>query len=302
MEAQIDVALPRVQVGPNPQHLVLGLFTDYWFGTEEYMPSPVLVEHLTEFGSTAANARSAIARLARRGVLEAEKKGRRTFYRLAPTAAHTLEQNQRRVVEFGTGDRAWDGLWTSVMFSVPEEQRDLRYVIRTRLRWLGYAPLYDSVWVSPHADPDQTVELLQGLDVANATVLRSKVMYAAHGGDPLSAWDIAAIGARYEEFIAEFAPLLDRAEHGRVGAAEALVARSHAKESWRELISVDPELPGSLLPQGWPVRRARHLFVGIYDGLGPLAEVRVRQILAKHDAALAREARHRTTTTPPPGT
>lgn len=302
MEAYVETAVdfPRAQVGPNPQHLLLGLFTDYWFGTEEYLPSAALVELLTEFANTQASARAAIARLARRGLLEAAKVGRRTFYRLAPAAARALEQTQRRVVEFRAGERAWDGSWTTVLFSFPDEQRDLRYVIRTRLRWLGYAPLYDSVWVSPHADRDQTVELLEDLAVGHATVLRAEVTYAAGPGDPLAAWDVEAIAARYEAFIAAHEPLLHRVEHGQVGTAEALVARTDVKDAWRELVSLDPELPESLLPRPWPGRRARALFAGIYDGLGPLAEARVRQIIARHDAALARTTRHRTTTSAPP--
>nr|BFE37539.1 PaaX family transcriptional regulator C-terminal domain-containing protein [Actinomadura rugatobispora] len=296
---QTDVDLPRVQVGSNPQHLVLGLFTDYWFDREEYLPSAALVALLTEFDNTEASARAAIARLARRNVLESTRKGRRTFYRLAATASHVLEQAQRRTVEFRARERTWDGSWTTVVFSVPDDQRDLRYTLRTRLRWLGYAPLYDSVWVSPHAAHDQTVELLQSVAVANATVLRSQVTFAVNRGDPLAAWDVAAIGAQYEEFIAEFGPLVDRVEHGTVGAAEALVARTSVKDSWRELVSVDPELPESLLPPGWPGRRAQRIFARIYDGLGPLAEARFRQILTKHEPELAPKARHRTTTSTP---
>ncbi|WP_254716805.1 PaaX family transcriptional regulator C-terminal domain-containing protein [Actinomadura sp. WMMB 499] len=293
---EVAVDLPRVQVGSNPQHLVLGLFMDYWLDRDAYLPSAAMVELLTEFDNTAPSARAAIARLARRNVLEATKKGRRTYYRLTETAARPLDQIQERVVRFRAEDRPWDGAWTTVMFSVPEERRDLRHVVRTRLRYLGYAPLYDNVWVSPRADRDQSVELLESVGVADATVLRSEVTYAAGGGDPLTAWDVDAIEARYAEYIAKFGPLLERVEHGRVGAAEALVARTDVKESWRELLSVDPELPESLFPPGWPGRRARRIFAGVYDGLGPLAEARVRQLVAKHDPELALLARHRTTT------
>ncbi|MBE1531187.1 PaaX family transcriptional regulator [Actinomadura algeriensis] len=293
------VDLPRAQAGANPQHLVIGLVTDYWYDREEYLPSAALVDLLTEFDNTAPSARAAIARLARRNVLETTKKGRRTYYRLTATAARPLEKIQERVLRFRAEERPWDGTWATVMFSVPDERRELRYVVRTRLRYLGYAPLYDNVWVSPRADRDQTVELLESVGATNATVLRSEVTYAAGGGDPLAAWDVDAIGDRYAEYIARFEPLLDRVEHGRVGAAEALVARTDVKESWRDLLSVDPELPETLLPSGWPGRRARRLFVRVYDGLGPLAEARVRQLIAKHDPELAHKTRHQTTSMTP---
>jgi phenylacetic acid degradation operon negative regulatory protein len=218
---------------------------------------------------------------------------------MTPGAARALEQSQRRMMEFGAAERPWDGLWTTVIFSVPDEQRDLRYVIRRRLRFLGYAAVHDGVWMSPHADHEQTVELLESVGVRNATVLRSTLTHAQGDGDPLTAWDLDAIRASYTEFIAESAPLLERVTRGRVGSSEALVARTAVKDLWRELVSIDPELPANLLPGEWPGRRARDIFARIYDALGPLAEVRVRQILAEHDPALAEQAGHRTTTRAP---
>jgi phenylacetic acid degradation operon negative regulatory protein len=296
MNGPTSVDLPRVQVGANPQHLLLGLLIDYWLGREEQLPSAGLVALLAEFGITPASARAAIGRLARRSVLDTSKQGRRTFYGLAPGAGRALVQTQRRVVEFGTGDRPWDGSWTTVIFSVPEEQRDLRYAMRTKLRWLGYAPLYDGVWVSPGADDAQTVELLESVGVVDATVLRSSVTYTSNGGDPLSAWDLVAIRRSYEAFIDEFEPLLRQVERGQVGAAEALVARTRVKDCWRELVSSDPELPENLLPSGWPRREAQRMFAELYDLLGPLAEARVRQLLSGPAPDLAPEVRHLTTT------
>lgn len=295
VQTLVDIDLPRTQTGANPQHLILGLFTDYWFGTDEPLPSAALVALLGDFGITPVSARAAIGRLARRGVLDVSKQGRRTFYAMAPDAARALEQSQRRIVEFGTGDREWDGLWTTVVFSVPDEQRDLRHVLRRRLRFLGYAAVHDGVWMSPHADHEQTVELLDSVGVGRATVLRSTVTHAIGHGDPLTAWDLDAIRAGYEEFDAEYAPLLERVTRGHVGSAEALVARSTVKDFWREIISTDPELPENLLPDGWPNPTARSVFARIYDSLGPLAEFRVRQLLTEHAPTLAERTSHRTT-------
>jgi phenylacetic acid degradation operon negative regulatory protein len=294
-----DVDLPRSQAGANPQHLLLGLFTDYWFLTADPLPSAALVALLGDFGITPVSARAAIGRLARRGVLEVTRDGRRTLYRMTMDAGHALEQIQGRLMEFGATDRGWDGLWTAVAFSVPDEQRDLRYVIRNRLEFLGYAAVYDGVWMSPHADHGQTIALLESLGVRNATVLRGTVAYAAGAGDPLTAWDLDAIAVAYAQFITQYSPLLDRVRRGQVGASEALVARTAVKDSWRELVSIDPELPANLLPGGWPGRQARALFAQIYDGLGPLAEARVRLFLTGHGPGLAGQASHRTTTHTP---
>ncbi|MEB8336206.1 PaaX family transcriptional regulator [Streptomyces endophyticus] len=297
MNAQIlaDVDLPRSQTGANPQHLVLGLFTDHWSATREPLPSAALVALLSDFGSTPVSARAAIGRLARRGVLEAEKRGRRTYYRMTQDTARVLEQTQLRMMEFGTPGRPWDGLWTTVIFSVPDEQRDLRHVIRRRLRFLGYAAVYDGVWMSPRADHGQTAELLRSVGVRSATVLRSTLTHTQGDGDPLAAWDLDAIGAAYAEFIARHRELAERTAAGQVGSAEALAARTKVKEEWLQMVSTDPELPADLLPDNWPGHAARALFAQVYDALGPLAEVRVRQVIAEHEPALADEANHRTT-------
>jgi phenylacetic acid degradation operon negative regulatory protein len=295
-DAAIQVDLPRVQSGSNPQHLLLGLLNDYWFGKPELLPSAALVRLLEEFGITPASARAAINRLARRGVLVASKRGRQTFYGLHPDAAQTLAQTQRRAAEFGVTDRAWDGTWTTVVFSLPDEQHDVRYVVRSRLRWLGFAPFYDGVWVSPGADEAQTIELLEQIGSVRATILRSSVAYSTDGGDPLSAWDLEAVRQRYVDYIERFTPVLQRVRGGRVDIAEALIVRTRAKEFWwRELISIDPELPQDLLPAGWPGKQGRQIFAEIYDSLGPLAELRVRQLFAEYDEALAAQVTHLTT-------
>ncbi|MEV1063963.1 PaaX family transcriptional regulator C-terminal domain-containing protein [Streptomyces sp. NPDC050263] len=290
-----DVDLPRAQVGANPQHLILGLFTDHWSATGEPLPSAALVVLLGDFGITPVSARAAIGRLARRGVLEADKRGRRTYYRMTPGTARVLEQTQRRMMEFGAPDRPWDGLWTTVVFSVPDEQRDLRHVIRQRLRFLGYAAVFDGVWMSPRADHEQTAELLESVGVRSATVLRSTLTHTQGDGDPLTAWDLDAIGAAYTGFISRYGDLASRTAAGQVGSAEALTARIEVKEEWLRMVSTDPELPANLLPGDWPGHRARAVFVQIYDTLGPLAEVRVRQIIAEQDPDLAGQANHRTT-------
>jgi phenylacetic acid degradation operon negative regulatory protein len=289
------VNLPRVQIGANPQHLIVTLLGDYWFGRKEHLPSAGLGALANEFDITSTSARAALSRLARRGLLDSSKDGRRTFYGLTPRAERVLNDGLDRIMGFGVDDRPWDGAWSVVIFSVPEDQRDVRHVLRTRLRWLGYAPLYDGAWVSPRASADDTAKLLDELDVASATLLTSQVVHTSTGGDPLSAWDLDDLRATYEEFIAEFGPLLGRVDAGDVGAAEALVARTRVMDVWRQFPNLDPELPEDVLPAGWPRREAHAIFAQVYDALGPLAEMRFQQILAEHEPSLAKFARHITT-------
>jgi phenylacetic acid degradation operon negative regulatory protein len=284
--------LPQPKTGTSPQHLVVTLLGDYWHGRREHLPSAALVQLLGEFAVSAVSARAALRRLVDRGVLESSRAGRQTYYGLTEQATSTILGNSLKITRFGAADRPWDGMWTIAVFSLPEPRRDARHRLRSRLRWLGFAALFDGVWVSPHATPDVVRDALADLRIGSATVLRA----TDSGGRPLSsAWALDELRLTYEHFIADAAPLLVRANGGGVGPAEALVARTRLMDVWRTLPALDPDLPAELLPPDWPRRRAHDAFAGLYDALGPVAEVRVKQVLAGFDANLPALVSHHTT-------
>ncbi|TYB57390.1 PaaX family transcriptional regulator [Nonomuraea sp. PA05] len=290
-----DVDLPRFQAGAPPQHLITTLLGDYWISRSEQLPSAALVRLAGEFGVSAVAARAALSRLARRELLESSKVGRRTYYRLTDRAADVLEDGRKRIMSFGLAQGAWDGTWVVAAFSVSEEQRDLRHALRSRLRWLGFAPLYDGLWVSPTAEADAAAAVLTELGVPVATVFLARALDLPGFRAPQEAWDFDQLRRTYEDFAAQYAPLLTRVRNGTVGASEALVARTGIMDTWRTFPNHDPDLPAELLPGGWPRSAARDVFVEIYDTLGPLAEFRVKQIVGEFEPALAElVAHHRT--------
>jgi phenylacetic acid degradation operon negative regulatory protein len=99
----------------------------------------------------------------------------------------------------------------------------------------------------------------------------------------------------YGALIDQYEPLVQRIAQGQVSAREALVARTAVIGTWRSFPALDPDLPDELLPGDWPRRAARQVFTEVYNGLGPLAVIRVRQILATSAPGLADLARHLTT-------
>jgi phenylacetic acid degradation operon negative regulatory protein len=294
------VDLPRSQSGSQPQHLLVTLLGDYWLDRKEQLPSAAMVRLVGEFGVTPVGARAALSRLARRGLLASSKVGRRTYYGLTERATGVLADGRQRIMAFGMRSERWGGRWTVAAFSVPEERRDVRHALRTRLRWLGFAPLYDGIWVSPHDVVDPALAALREVGVERATVMTSTVARdGPGGGDPIAAWDLPYLRKLYEEFVAGYQPLLERLRRGGVGSAEALIARTAVMDTWRNFPNLDPELPDELLPQGWPRRRAREVFAEVYDALGPLGELRVRQVLAEFAPELAGLVRHHTTGSAP---
>jgi phenylacetic acid degradation operon negative regulatory protein len=282
------VGLPRIQAGGSPQHLLLTLLGDYWYGQRAHLPSAALVALLEEFGVTGVSARAALSRLARRNLLEASKSGRNTYYGLSPRAAQVLSEGVAHILSFGARDKPWSGHWTVATFSIPEEQRDLRHSLRTRLRWMGFASLYDGVWVSPHDLVGDVAAVFGELGVVHATVFTATVGAGSPvAGDPIAAWDLDALRGTYLALIEEYEPLLERARAGQIGTKEALLTRTALMDAWRNFPNLDPELPAELLPGEWPRAWARSIFIELYDGLAGLAEARVRQVLTPYAPELA---------------
>ena len=283
-----ELDMPRFQVGFPPQHLLLTLLGDYWSKRCEPLPSAALVDLLAEFDVNPSGARAALSRLSIRGLLVGTKDGRNTFYRVADGFRHLLPYGPIHTRAFGKPRPDWDGMWTMVAFTVPEDQRRLRPMLRGRLQSLGFAPLYDGLWVSPHA-PDKELDI--ALEIAPAkscTVIRATELDDGQRLRVSSAWDLTELGDSYDEFIRTFRPMLRRLEHGQVSPTEALVSRTRATYRWFVFAVTDPDLPQTLLPNRWPRAAAHDLFVALVDGLASLAVERVRDIVSKYDPELGR--------------
>lgn len=277
----------------RPPRLLLTLLGDYWWRRTEFLPSAALVALLGEFGVSDAAARAALSRLVQHGLLETAKQGRRTFYGLSDRAARVLDDGARRIFQFGQDPPPWDGTWSVVVFSIPEHDRRLRDGLRGRLRWLGFAPLYDGVWVSPHDRVAEAVGQLAELSIKTATAFHSRA-FAGNPpeGRPQRAWDLSDLYVRYERFAQATRRLRDRIAADAMTPEDALIARTQLMDEWRSFPALDPDLPRELLPDSWPRARARDLFITTYDVLGPLAQTRVRQVIARHAPDLAERATH----------
>jgi phenylacetic acid degradation operon negative regulatory protein len=272
--------------------LVMTVLGDYWFGVDEYVPSAVLVAVLAEFGIGEDAARAAFSRLCREGRIERSRDGRRTAYRLAEAARAAAVERGRALVAFGAEPVTWDGQWTCVAYSVPESDRARRTALRVRLRGLRMGPLFDGLWVSPHAIVAEIHAALGQAGVEEAVVLRAAEVPRAGGSDLLDAWDLGALRVCYDEFGEVVAAIEARLGEGALPPAEALVARTDLMARWRTLAGADPYLPGVLLPADWPLAGARRRFADAYDALGPLGELRVRQVAEATGGELGRGPRH----------
>ncbi len=294
MELSGEDVTPATAVGgvaQRPPRLLLTLLGDYWWRRTEPLPSAAIVALLAEFGVSDSAARAALSRLTRNGLLVTSKSGRRTFVRLSDRAAGVLDDGARRIFSFGRVTQAWDGMWSLVAFSIPENNRAARDALRKQLRWLGFAPLYDGLWVAPRDHAAEVIGCLGELGITTATAFRATT--APEGGPdgiPRRAWDLEGLRDRYEAFIGYAQGLRERTMAGDMAPEDALVARTRVMDEWRAFPALDPDLPGELLPDAWPRASARKLFIATYDLLGPLAVRRVRQIVTRYSPELAPRA------------
>jgi phenylacetic acid degradation operon negative regulatory protein len=256
------------------QRLLVTLLGDYWQPGREPIASAGLVRVLEEFGIAPANSRATLSRLTQRGLLERTKAGRRTSY--APTAQtlRLLQQGGQRIFSVDEGE-GWDGSWTLIAFTLPVDDGDLRRLLRARLRWLTFWPLYDATWVTPHDKVEAVREQLSELGITDALVLRSTDVELLAGGMArlVDAWQLDALAAAYQRYLEDHLPLHERARVGDVPPAEALIQRTTLVDDWRHLVRDDPDLPAPFLPADFPRSRARQVFLATYAALArPAAE------------------------------
>ncbi|KKK01552.1 PaaX family transcriptional regulator [Micromonospora sp. HK10] len=277
------VRLPRRQAGSSPQGLAMTLIADYTARTRAWLPSAAIVALLAETGVSTAGARTAISRLARRGVLENCRDGRHSSYRLTRSAADELMSGGAWIAGFAAGADSWDGCWTLVAFSLPQEANGHRRALRDQLRWLGFASLFDGLWVSPDALNPTVETRLRTFGVGAMSIFRARHVDLASPSNrsPLEAWDVAAIAHQYETFIQRWQPLLRPVRAGRITGARAVATRTEVMDTYRRFPVLDPQLPIQLMPPGWPRARARELFVAVYDGLAAPAQEHVRAVVAR---------------------
>jgi phenylacetic acid degradation operon negative regulatory protein len=197
--------------------------------------------------------RQALMRTAADGWLTAERVGRRTRWRLTASANRLLTDGSERIYGFGAQRGGWDGDWLLVLARTPEAERPARHVLRSRLTWAGFGSPAPGVWISTHAE--RLTEVERALAAAGLAG-EAQIFRGSHADGQLpvlvdQAWDLAAVGRMYEEFVATF---------GQASIADPLAAMIELVHAWRRFPWTDPDLPSVLLPPGWPRPRAAAVF------------------------------------------
>ncbi|MGH9064246.1 MAG: PaaX family transcriptional regulator [Acidimicrobiales bacterium] len=227
--------------------------------------SSALVSALGALGVEPGTARQVLARSATRGWLSREKVGPRTRWRLTGHAHAVLSEGAERIYAFGRARPGWDGRWLLLLVSVPESQRALRYQLRTRLTWAGFGQLRQGMWISPYVGREElAVEVVKSLGLEGATsFLGSFGRLGAVAEIVAEAWNLAGLGSRYAAFVGWAEALSPSTD------AERFVALARLVHEWRQFPLLDPELPRTLLPDGWEGDGAAEAFHRLRDRWRP---------------------------------
>ncbi|AZM91747.1 MULTISPECIES: PaaX family transcriptional regulator C-terminal domain-containing protein [unclassified Streptomyces] len=261
----------------TPRSLIVTFYGAYGRSFEGAVPVSALVRLLGAAGVDAPSVRSSVSRLKRRGFLvPARAADGSAGYEPSEEARLLLEDGDRRI--YGTVPVSPE--WLVAVFSVPEQERHKRHLLRSRLARLGFGAVAPGVWIAPAQLAEETGHTLERLHLTGYVEL----FRGAHAGFAPTAeavarwWDLAALAKQHEEFLDRHEPVLRALQSGPGPTPEAAY-RDYlaALDTWRRLPYADPGLPRELLPDNWPGDRSAAVFAELHTRLRDLGARFVRQ-------------------------
>jgi phenylacetic acid degradation operon negative regulatory protein len=249
--------LRRRSVGaPAARSMLLTVLGEYVLPAKNGVWQETLISALSSLDYKTQAARQALARSVSGGWLRTERHGRRARVYLTDETRDMLVSGAERIYGFGE-PRQWDGRWLLVVVRVPEQRRDVRHLIRSRLAWAGFGSLGNGLWISPHVDREAEVtSIVRDLSAAELLSFRAEL---GEIGNPAAAigdaWELDAVAERYREFVTRFGRLRPKTPEA------AFLAQTELVHTWRKFPFLDPDLPQEMLPAQWPRSRAHQVFV-----------------------------------------
>ena len=248
----VDDQLRRRSLGaPAARSVLLTVLGEFVLPRRDGVWQETLVAALGTLGYTPQAARQALARSVTGGWLRTERHGRRSRVHLTEPTVDMLTTGAARIYSFGD-PWEWKGRWLLVVLRVPEDRRDVRHRMRTRLAWAGFGSLGGGLWITPHVEREGELAAVDG-----AELLSFRAQLGALGEPErvvADAWDLDAVSSAYRDFLAQFGRLRPKAPEA-VFRAQALLVHE-----WRKFPFLDPDLPAEMLPRGWPRTRAHDVF------------------------------------------
>ncbi|KAF0816642.1 MULTISPECIES: phenylacetic acid degradation operon negative regulatory protein PaaX [unclassified Cytobacillus] len=255
----------------NTRSMIFTLYGDYitHYGSKIWIGS--LIKLLSEFGHNDQSVRAAISRMNKQGWVSAEKIGNKSYYSLSPRGQKRIEEAAKRI--FKLKPEEWDGEWRILMYTIPEEIRNVRDELRKELVWSGFGSMSSSCWISANNLEKQVFDLIEKYDIANYVDFFIARYAGPHKNKEIveKSWNLTEINEKYQEFISQYSQkyIIDKNKilKGNMSDAECFVERTKLVHEYRKFLFVDPGLPEELLPDKWLGSHAAALFSEYYKEL-----------------------------------
>jgi len=264
----------------QPRRLIVSVYGLYARDRGGWLSVASLVRLMAELGVDGQAVRSAVSRLKRRGLLDAERVGRAAGYRLSAAGLDILAEGDTRIFDRQRA-RLEDG-WLLVVFSVPESERDKRHQLRSQLTRLGLGTVAPGIWVAPaHLESAVSATLERSGLRSFTEMFRSRHVGGRPAAESVRAWwDLAALRSQYADFLTRERPVVARWDAGDAGSGQAFADFVRIVTIWRRLPYLDPGLPLDALPPGWEGVAAQELFAVLRARLAGPAREHAMAVLA----------------------
>ncbi|MFS8477518.1 MAG: PaaX family transcriptional regulator C-terminal domain-containing protein [Micromonosporaceae bacterium] len=253
------------------------LYGDYLRARGGRAPVAALVRLLAPLGIASPAVRTAVSRMVRQGWLHPLRLSSGPGYLLTPKAVRRLDEAAARI--YRTAKEDWDGHFDLLVIDPPAARAE-RLRLAAQLAYLGYGTLGGTTWVATRRSEEV------GTLLAEAGI-RYERFVGRHAADlpgaialVRHAWDLDEIGAAYQRFVHELAPVVEPVSE-RDDDEKAYVARFQLVHAWRTFLFRDPQLPPALLPEQWPGASAAAFFDHHAARLRPAADRYVDTCLAQ---------------------
>ncbi len=251
----------------QPKSLILDVYGGFVRELGGWIAVADLIVLMADLGVDEQAARSSISRMKRRGILERRQHGGMIGYALSERAQTILAEGDRRIFSTQEPANLEDG-WAVVLFSVPEQEREKRHVLRSRLRWLGFGNAGAGVWIAPRRLLEEARDTLARLGLERYTELFEAHYRGFHDLHSMieRAWDLHELRVMYSDFLAAHQPVLERwSEDLGNDDRRAFIDYTLALSQWRKFPYLDPGLPAEMLPADWEGRAAATLFFALAE-------------------------------------
>ncbi|MED3709051.1 phenylacetic acid degradation operon negative regulatory protein PaaX [Peribacillus frigoritolerans] len=258
-------------MGTNTQSMIFTIYGDYIrnYGSKIWIGS--LIRLLKEFGHNEQGVRVAVSRMVKQGWIQSEKQGNKSYYFLTDRGVQRMDEAANRIYKMKPNE--WDGKWRILMYTIPEDKRQLRDDLRKELLWSGFGSFSSGCWISPNDLEKQINRLIEKYDIDEYVDFFISEYKGPKENQTLveKSWQLEEIENKYEEFIEKYSKQFivhqSIISRGEMSDADCFVERTNLVHEYRKFLFIDPGLPKELLPSKWNGNHAALLFSQYYQVL-----------------------------------